>query len=313
MFFYREEMDGTYYEEVHTFLFDGAQICFLDNNDSIVEDVKIFNLIDPSCQKVFLKLEKGFFHAVSTTLAQILIEHEKNNNVQIILGIDSKDSFGDIFNKFIVDTMKRKNIKYKIILLENNTIYKIDKCLYFSMTMLTYSGIKIIEKLGLEYSSNNPPYKKIILTRKLVHRFAKSPEGMFGGIDPNKFLFKDDIRMDNEDKVINYFEKLGFECISPENFKSIEEQIRFFSEVKTIVSVTTAGLLNTVFMPQGSKVIELAVPMVAGRTESLHSNLYSGISFAKNHKYIAIPTMRKAEDVIKIIENDISLKKYIAE
>lgn len=313
MFFYRKEMDGHYHKEVHSFAFNGSQIYFLDNSYSPTKNIKICNLIDSSCEKVFLKLEKGFFHAISGTLAQILIEHEKNNNIEIILGTLPDDSFGDTFNQFIINTMKKKNIKHKVVLIEDNTIYKIDRCLYFDMTMLTYPALKIIEKLGLEYSSNNPPYKKIILTRKFVHRFAKNVDGLFGRMDKNKFLFQDDIRMNDEDKLIQYFEKIGFECISPESFESMEEQILFFSEVKTIVSVTTAGLLNSIFMPQGSKVIELSVPMIAGGVESLHSNLYSGISFAKNHKYISIPTMRKAEDIIKIIENDISLKKYLAE
>ena len=92
----------------------------------------------------------------------------------------------------------------------------------------------------------------------------------------------------------------------------MQEQIKYFSTVKTVVSVTGAGMLNLLFMPKGSKVIELVTPITINGTESIHQ-WYHSLSFAKKHRYTSIPGLRKAKDYIDFIESDQTLKGWIYE
>ncbi|MFM2337670.1 MAG: hypothetical protein RL115_863 [Bacteroidota bacterium] len=61
----------------------------------------------------------------------------------------------------------------------------------------------------------------------------------------------------NESEVEDYMSANGFVCLELEKM-SIEQQIHIFKTCKTVVSIHGAGLVNCIFMPIGSTVIELS-------------------------------------------------------
>jgi hypothetical protein len=126
-----------------------------------------------------------------------------------------------------------------------------------------------------------------------------------------------DYRMYNEEALEQFFFELGYDIVVPELFASMEDQIKYFSEVSVLVSTTSSGLANMIFMPEGSTVIELATtfPMMhtidqnSDGVESLH-HIYAGLSYMTNKNYIAIPNYtRQADDVTGIIKSSKLLQK----
>ena len=72
-------------------------------------------------------------------------------------------------------------------------------------------------------------------------------------------------RMDNYKYLEDFFEKYNFEIIDNINeFYAFSEnfidQINFFNEVKTLISVSGSGLTNSLFMQKNTNLIELITP-----------------------------------------------------
>ena len=62
-------------------------------------------------------------------------------------------------------------------------------------------------------------------------------------------------KLKNEIEITNFLEKIGFEIVRCEEMK-IFEQVKIFSQAKTIVGPHGSGFTNIVFCQKGSKVIE---------------------------------------------------------
>jgi hypothetical protein len=317
MFFYKKEQFGKFYEKPKLLWFQGGNVLFYDVGTAAT---KIFNdnQSEDLCSdeyKVVVRLRVEFFHCLFDTLAIILYEYNKNKDTLFIINVE--DSLTEIprehesIVKFIFNILDSKNIKYKKIGVGLKTPYIVNNFRYFPMFPLHANRIEEVIEASSIYFSNKSANKKVYLSRKKVNP-NRGSNIFFAGVDPQNFNFQDDIRLDDDDKVGNFFKDLGFEIVYPEDFVSMDEQIDFFSQVKTIASVTSAGLANCIFMPEKSKVIELTVPLVVGGTESLH-NVYHSLSFVKKHKYVSIPSMRKSSDIIEIIQDDPDLLRFISE
>ena len=103
--------------------------------------------------------------------------------------------------------------------------------------------------------------------------------------------------------------------LAPENLGSFEDQINYFYKTKTIFSVTSSGLTNSIFMQPGNNVIELQTPFetqmnVKGSLE-LHSEIYSNLCYTKNHNYLAIPSETNSTKTINKIKNNKKMYNFI--
>ncbi len=63
-------------------------------------------------------------------------------------------------------------------------------------------------------------------------------------------------RVENETEVMGVLERYGFRMVEPASL-SFSEQVRVFSECRTLVSVHGAGITNCIFMPRSAHVLEL--------------------------------------------------------
>ena len=69
----------------------------------------------------------------------------------------------------------------------------------------------------------------------------------------------------NEDELITYIKKQGFEIVEPHRL-SYTEQVRLFSSCSCILAVHGAGLTNILFAPKGCKVLEMHNPQVTRKS-----------------------------------------------
>lgn len=314
MFLYKPEQQGAFYPQERVLAFEHGDVMFYAPgyaSNKIYGDAKEkYNFIsdDP---KVFVRGRVEFFHLVFDTFAIILQEYKKNPNTLFIINVEYTSVLQEPAWTMMIDILKQKGVKFEIVQISMEKPLLINNFKYFrEYPLLVESVQNVVEELSI-FHSDLLANKKVFLSRK---KFIpnKSEIAFYANEDKENFHFKDDIRLDNEDLVADYFVKLGFEIIYPEDFSNMKDQIYFFSQVKTLVSVTSAGMVNCVFMPKGSKVIELTVPLIVGGVESVH-DVYHGISFTKFHKYLSLPTMRKSQDIIDIIESDTELKRFISE
>ena len=136
-----------------------------------------------------------------------------------------------------------------------------------------------------------------------------------------------DNRIDSHDNIENYFSSLGYEIMLPENLGSFEEQLNTFYEARTIVSTTSSGLTNGVFMQPGQTMVELVTPLLIHWAENgnldegdaiqwkileeMH-HFYSSLAFHKKHKFLMLGNKYRASgDIIQQIEQDQFLKRFL--
>jgi hypothetical protein len=313
-FLYKKEQNGIFYPSEKVLAFQGGDIIFYAPGYVANE---IWNRANERYEfisdepKVFVRGRVEFFHLIFDTFSIILQEFYKNKDTLFIINLEHTNTVTEPAWHLFIKLLENKGVKFITVQISMERPLLINNFKYFKEYPLLVSSVHNISKELSPFLSNDPATRKVFLSRKKF-KTNRSKEAFFANENPSNFNFQDDERLDDEDLLANYFISMGFEVVYPEDFTNMEDQIKFFSTVKTIASVTSAAIVNCVFMPKNSKVIELTVPLVVGGTESVH-DVYHGISFAKFHKYVSIPSMRKSKDLIDIIESDSDLKRFISE
>lgn len=292
----------------------------LDSALSLVSDTK----------KIFVSPEGAFFHLFNDTVAPLLQQLELDSDVEVIIDISkisnpmattnqtelNDNSFTGFFIKALRDigaTVKLINRNYYDVININN-FYINDYKFYVGDT---YSALF---NLFSKYVSNQDivPHKKVYLSRKRI------PPRVEIFIDKSKNeVMSNDNRLDDEELVEKYFQSLGYEVICPEDFHSFQEQLDYMYSVKTLISLSSSGLSNSIFMKPNQTVVELVTPLPIPfddennpygsiLIQDLH-HFYSTMAFKKGHKYIAISNQhKKSSEIINQIENDPSLKSFLS-
>lgn len=159
--------------------------------------------------------------------------------------------------------------------------------------------------LGVEESKE--PFRKVYLTRgdKAGVNIGPSPEGYT--------FYKDDIRMNEQWKLEEFFSSMGYEVVNPaEDFESLWHQIVYMSEVKTLASVTCSGLANMIFMNPRQNVIELQAEIVQSDRQDYDAvvepkqgvhTMYQTLSFMKEHLLLSVPSRRDPDRVIEALSS----------
>jgi|688.fasta_scaffold00156_99 hypothetical protein len=258
--------------------------------------------------KFFINLPTSYYHAVADTLSHILVHNKKYPSTKFIINCFEKDVSEGLnsFYKFFFDALVAEGINYESIYIDKRTALKINNISYIESMAVFEEGVKAVSELIEKYRPQESvdPYRKVFLSRAKTRK--RKNNGLFGGRDPKNFNFFNDDRVDSEQRLSEYFYSMGFEIVCPEDFLSFEDQIEYFNSVKTLVSPTSAGLVNGLLMKKNQTIIELEVPMVSRGKETLHS-LYPGLLFNMGHIFIMIPSLRNSTEII----NKIKLNKYI--
>lgn len=88
----------------------------------------------------------------------------------------------------------------------------------------------------------------------------------------------------NEHELIRLLDQYGFEIIHTEN-KTFHEQLQVFSECDILISPHGAGLTNMLFMPKGSRIIEIGHSQI-----DKQPLCYWQLANQLNHEYNYVPT-----------------------
>lgn len=292
----------------------------IENLLSLVSDKK----------KIFISPEGAFFHLFSDTLAPLFQQLELDKDVEVIVNISkisnpmfttNQTEFTDnSFTGFFIKVLKDRGISVKLInknyydAININNFYINDYKFYVGDT---YSALFNAFSRYVN-DSTIEPYRKAYLSRKRI------PSRIEVFTDSSKReVMSNDNRLDNEELLENYFKDLGYEIVCPEDFESFQDQLDYMYSVKTLVSVSSSGLSNSIFMQPSQTVVELVTPLQIPfddennpygsiLIQDLH-HFYSTMAFKKSHKYIALSNEhKKSSEIINQIEKDPTLKNFLS-
>lgn len=250
-----------------------------------------YNLCN-NATKLVITVSPSIYHFWHEAVGAALDQIKKNSALELV--IDCPPDFDKELPhyKFFVALLNYFNIKYTEIdiskgcVINNFYLYNPDHVVVSGWSAAVYDSVVKYSKL------KNVPYRKAYLKR--------------GGA-----IF--DTRLSDEDLLIDYLETRGFEIIVPEEIGTYQDQINFFNQTKVLVATTGSGLANSLFMPPGGVVIEIAtpLPLPVGLERSEDADYdwvdtlqyyYDLISFEKEHLHIRIPNHSKtSSDIIKFL------------
>ena len=278
--------------------------------------------------KLLVLLKASYYHFFIDDMGSIIEALEQYPDHELIIDlsdvaqlIDSDDPSSQYYFEFLL-LLKHHNVEHKVTKISDFDVVYIDD--FYIIDFIKYSSLKAdkIYEYFLPYvkDKNIKPHRHIYVSRKLLDDsripLNKKENGELAKEDRDKAT-----RIDDELALENLFKSLGFEIVYPELFLNMDDQINFFYSVKTIASLTSSGLTNSVFMQPGGTVIEIVSPIVAfpispggirePMEKSVH-NFYKDLSFLKNHVYLTIQNKNyRFDDVKATILNNPALEKFL--
>lgn len=275
-------------------------------------------------KKFLIKIEDAFFHSLLGPIAAIWREHKIDSNTFFV--IDERNVFSNtksqnkniqtVYSLFF-DILDRNNIRYSRVRTGPNLLYlEIDNFYHLkyyqpgtSVQELREIADIFLDRVGI--NKNISPTRKLYLTRR-----EAEPEKLKNLEQrPVHITAVDDTRIMAEELVEYYFRSLGFEIVVPEDFDDFEDQIKYMASAKIIASSTSSGLLNSLFMNDGSTMLELLTPLYrdserVGVSKTLHT-YYIPVAYVKKHLHISIPHDRSPSEIISAIEGNSYLKELL--
>lgn len=310
--------------EKFSFAFLGFESINIDKYDELKH--KANKAIDFRSNKktVLLFVPGGSFHLLIDFFNKIINMCETDLNFELILNFSadhidgSRRGFDESFKVFLLKFLNNYKIDYKIIddWTNINQII-VNDFIFFNKTCIESSPIT--HNLFLKYfgkfikNVDKKPFRKVYLNRKNYSERKQHDTSL---------SYNEDNRIHNEHILEEYLSNNGVECMSLENkFDTFEEQINYFYSVKTLISTTSAGLTNCLYMQPGSIVIELVTPQLIEHNTadgvslgiSINS-LWQPITSVKEIDHISISNLKRdSEIVLNKIKNTTYLKKIIEE
>lgn len=268
-------------------------------------------------KKFVFHISGSYYHFIIDQLSSMFELINLHKDIEIIffthLKFNSEDDYPNYLH-FVINKLKYLNVKYSIvkqtdyeyIVLDNFFMYNNDD--YF-MNESVIKNLELFFECNFTKRSNKKVYASrlsILQDELLKTNYSKFPE-LFDNI-----YF---IRIRNEYILENYFRSKGFEIFYPELFSSYEDQVKYFGDVGLLVSCTSSGLTNQIFMPEGSTVVELVTPMWAvwdnRATKGIH-HFFSTIAYLKKHLYVGLNNEnRDAYSIIESIDNNHVVREIV--
>lgn len=288
-------------------------------------------------KKLVKTMTASYYHSVADDLAEILFALETYPDAELILDVSNVSDFlnNPTFNfvKFFLDKIAEKfGTKYHLADISKYDILYIDNFALLAFPFHSGARLDILSDFMFQFSTNKnvKSTRKIFVSRKLNGRVEPNPNAI-------NFSYTDDNRIDDHNKLEAIFADLGFEIIDPESFKSFQDQIDLFYSAKTIVSLTSSGLTNGIFMQPGGTIVEIVTPLIT-KSPLIHSDyfaennldpmaseldlhmvqeihmFYHNLAFFKNHTYVGIPNFERSHKKVNdFINNNEKLKRYLSE
>lgn len=285
--------DLSYYPEIHEIKSINNVIPFLSPlvSKNITEFNNFVSFVSTK-QKVFITLDPNFGHFHNDSLGIIFGYLEILKNCLFVFDISKIDNLESCtFYKFLLKVLDDLKISYETIKFDNNKVIHANN--FFIVKSLPFGHInspEIIFNIYKKYvkNINSLPYKNVYLSRK------------------------NNNRIQNEDILIEYFKNKNYEIVYSENFLNFQDQINYFYEVKTLISVSGAGLCNAIFMQPETNMVEILTPFNLNSISLSDGQLSEKpikqihyishlVSFFKNQNYLSIKN-NNVDDIINKLE-----------
>jgi capsular polysaccharide biosynthesis protein len=291
----------------------------------VLEDDRILDLVSDN-KKLLATMHPSFYHFYIDFVGRIVDQLKIDPDIELIIHnpMLSMPAVGGsyVFDSFL-ETLKSKGIKHRVYDLKEFNIIRVNNVYLSHMPSTSKDYSTGVFEFFSDYVRNPgiTPHRDIFLSRKHMgdRVYPNAPTWAWAG---------NDNRIDSHDDIENYFISLGYEIIIPESLNSFEEQMNTFYEARTIVSTTSSGLTNAVFMQPGQTMVELVTPLVIHVAENANADemdtrqwrvqeelhhFYSVLALHKKHKFLMLGNKyRKSEDIIKQIEDDEILKRFLS-
>lgn len=275
-----------------------------------INEIKIVNSINPLCspsvsetitntnnflkfvsprKKIFISLDPNYYHFHNDSLGTLFGYYEIIKDCIFVLDISKIPNHENCsFYNFFIQFLKDNEISYELINCNKDTaIHANNFFIIKSFPPINVNSPKTVFNFYKNSIDNLKvkPYKNVYLSRK------------------------DNRGLNNLNQINKYFKNNGFEVIYAEDFANFKEQINYFYKVKTLVSLSGAGLTNSIFMQENTSVIEILTAhtlnislldevIIENNVEQIH-HVYNVITFLKNQTYISIPNINNnAKDII---------------
>lgn len=268
-------------------------------------------------KKLIICFKVGIWHTWGESFA-IALEWLRNNPEGIIVFLIANKFEENGYSKHAFESFLNylKSIGSDAFILDD-TVDKISiKNFQFFKTYRRKIGFHILKNLDQIrnfYGSHSDPFRKVYVSRsKTLHKGTDFTTGtnLKDIIYFNRF---DDQRCDEEYLLEEYLQQLNFEIVYAEDFEKMEDQIKFFSEVRTLISITNSGISNMLWTRGNAKIIEITIPLLVNKHEMLEHQWFE-LAYVLQKTYASIPSFAgNARDVINKIESTPGLKQFISE
>lgn len=295
----------------------------LDINNS-----NVLNLLDKKI-KLFWSKKSGPYNTVYMGFAQIFQAFRDYKNIKIYI---DEGGFPEIYNnelydKFLYRFLDDLGIEYQNFNPQEYKYILADNAIFpgwLDPSIETAEELYNVYKKYFDYVEN--PNKKAYISRKNYH------DRYYGNIIG--IPYTEDVRMYDDEILEDYLSSKGFDIITPEHdFKTYEEQMGYFAQVKTLMAVSCSGISNSFYMKPNGNIFELLTSFIVrdfGNME-IHPDLpdprllfrpgsemihpiYHTMSYIKHHNYFAMPNYtRKAQDIVNRIDSNPIFRKIIDE
>ena len=298
-----------------------------DANDGVSHD--LFVSIDDSFVsgqlKVLISVSDRIYHFMSDNLPLLLKLHKDNPDIHFMLYFLGPDKTDGKLYEFLFNLLNHLGISYTKIYKNYQQVYSpvyrmsnylnTDESSFNLHDSLSFLDVQYALDVVMQYSRGRrtrdevKPYRKVYLSRRHLSGDL--------GVEPERLSdngYCDDKRMDDDSKLEELFENAGYETLIPEHkFSTFEEQIAYMMEVETLVSITSSGLTNMLFMNDGGIVVDIKAETVAIQghvddgliivTKQAVPFEFEQLAYLKRHLYIGIPSRRVADEVVDAIKS----------
>ncbi len=220
--------------------------------------------------------------------ALIVLDELDHKNLHFVLCDLNLRADKENFDKLLTELLQENKINYTEV---NSSEFEYINAKNFIPINGTdiHNGIRLLyDYLTNKYNtSKETPNKKIYISRKNYS--------------------SQDIRIDDETALENYFTEKGFQVVYPEDIPTFKEQFELFNSCSTLAALTGSGLTSLIFMQKNQQVIEIVSNLMIGtETENgitttkyaIHDH-YKDFSLFKNHNYLSVSNLEKQSELVK--------------
>jgi capsular polysaccharide biosynthesis protein len=248
------------------------------------------NFLEDNKTYVIMEARSNYHHFFLNLLmpALIVLKELSHENLHFVLCDLNLRSSEENFDKLLTELLQENGISYTEI--SNSEFEYINAKNFIPINGTDIdNGIPLLhDYLINKYNiSTETPSKKVYISRK-------------------NYLSQD-VRIDDETALENYFMGKGFQVVYPEDIPTFKEQFELFNSCSTLAALSGSGLTSLIFMQKNQEVIEIVSNLMVGaETEdgtatfkyAIHDH-YKDFSILKNHNYLSVSNLERQSELVK--------------